>query len=388
MNLEKKYPSVADLERAAERRLPKFARDYLFGGIGRDISLQRNRQALDDVVMMPRYLSAAPEPDIRCKLLGREYDAPFAVAPIGLAGLVWPKAESLLATAAKAHNIPYTLSTVATMSLEDIRSIGGDCTWFQYYPANDPKVEKDIFKRCEAAGYDTIMVTVDVPVHTRRAHDMRNGLSVPPRFDLKTVAQMLAHPPWALGMLAAGIPQFVNVTPYYEGGQSIDSSVSFLRKVMKDQITEQRFTEIRRLWSGKLLVKGVLDADEAKHYLNLGADGIIVSNHGGRQADAAPASATVLPRIRDAVGPEATLLADGGIRCGLDIAKMLALGANFVLMGRPFMAAVTAAGQHGAHHVMDVLKAELQADLGQLGCTTLSDLPKFLYPSVSEPASN
>ena len=382
MNLEKKYPSVADMEAVAASRLPKFAREYLFGAIGRDINLQRNRSALDDVVMMPRYLSAAPEPDIRCKMFGREYDAPFAVAPIGLAGLIWPKAERLLAAAAKAHNIPYTLSTVATVSLEEIRTIGGDYTWFQYYPANDPKVEQDIFKRCETAGYDTIMVTVDVPAHTRRAHDIRNGLSVPPRFDLKTVAQMLAHPPWALGMLAAGVPQFVNITPYYQGKPSIEAAGRFMTTVMKDQISAQRFAEMRRLWSGKLLVKGVLDPAEAKHYLDLGADAIVISNHGGRQADAAPASATVLPLIRETVGPEAMLIADSGIRCGLDIAKMLALGADFVLLGRPFMFAVAAAGERGADHVMDILKAELRADMGQLGCKTLSDLSQFLYPAA------
>lgn len=372
------------MEASAKRRMPGFVRDYLTGGVGGDVCLKRNRKALDAVMMMPRYLSQAPNPDIRCRLLGREYDAPFGVAPLGLSGLMWPKAEYLLAAAASAHNIPYVLSTVATASLESIRPIAGENGWFQYYPANDPKVERALLERCAAAGYETVVLTVDVPVNTRRAHDMRNGLSVPPAFDLKTVAQMVAHPQWALRMLRAGVPQFANVTPYYAGGQSIAASVRFLTQVMKGHITEQRFAEIRRRWNGKLLVKGVLDAEEAKRYMDLGADGIVVSNHGGRQADAAPAAATVLPRIREVTGAQATLLADGGVRSGLDIAKMLALGADFVLLGRPFIFAVAALDDRGADHVMSVLKAEMRSEMGQLGCPALSELSKFLYSPDEE----
>ena len=388
MDLEKKYPSVADMEAKALKRLPKFARDYLTGGIADGVCLNRNRTALDSVMMMPRYLSAAKTPVIQRTLFGRQYDAPFAVAPIGLAGLIWPQAEQLLAAAAKQHNIPYVLSTVATISLENIRLTAGDNAWFQYYPANDPKVEQSILQRCDSAGYETVLVTVDVPAHTRRAHDMRNGLSVPPRFDVKTVTQMLSHPRWALNMLRTGVPHFVNITPYYQGGQSIASAARFVTNVMKGHITEQRFAAIRRLWPGHLVVKGILNADEAKRYLELGADGIVVSNHGGRQADAAPSAATVLPQIREVVGADAIILADGGIRRGLDIAKMLALGADFVLLGRPFMFALAAAQRAGADHVMNVLKAELRADLSQLGCPNLNDLPHFLYRDLANSRRN
>ena len=327
--------------------------------------------------------------------MGQDYNAPFGVAPIGLSGLIWPKSESILAEAAKTHNIPYTLSTLATDSLENVRQIAGDNTWFQLYTPQDPETRKDLLRRCEEAGYDTIMVTVDVPNKTRRDHDIRNGLSVPPSFDMKTVWQMVTHPHWSLRMLRAGVPQFVNILPYqqhgfshvgvgtnYNIGQSIKESGKYIEERMGLHITTSLFEEIRVMWPGKLLVKGVLDPKEAKAYLDLGADGLVISNHGGRQLDAAPSAVSLLPRIRAAVGPEATLIADGGIRSGLDIARMLALGADFVLMGRPFLFAVAALDRRGGDHVMNVLKAELQTTMGQLGYNTLKELREFLFTNT------
>jgi L-lactate dehydrogenase (cytochrome) len=336
-------------------------------------------------MLMPRYLSEAGNPNIQRQLLGRQYDAPFGVAPLGLSGLVWPKSEVILAAAAKKHNIPYSLSTVATVKLEDIPPIAGENSWFQFYPPNDSEVEKSLLDRCHAAGYETILLTVDVPVSIRREHDIRNGLAVPPRFDAKTVWQMVTHPHWSLRMLFAGVPQFETIKPYYGEGQSLNAgksikaSVHFLSQVMKGHITAERFRRIRDNWPGKLLAKGVLAVEDAQTYLELGADGLVVSNHGGRQLDAAPSAVSVLPRIRQAVGPDVTLIADGGIRSGLDIARMLALGADFVLMGRPFLYATAALDHRGGEHVMHVLKAELKAAMGQLGCPRLDDLPQFLY---------
>ena len=395
MNIEKRYPCVADLEAAAMRRIPGFMRDYLINGIGQGVAVEKNRQALNDVELMPRYLADADQPNIYCQLMGHDYNAPFGVAPIGLSGLIWPKSESILAEAAKTHNIPYTLSTLATDSLENIRQIAGDNTWFQLYTPQDPETRKDLLRRCEEAGYDTIMVTVDVPNKTRRDHDIRNGLSVPPSFDMKTVWQMVTHPHWSLRMLRAGVPQFVNILPYqqhgfshvgvgtnYNIGQSIKESGKYIEERMGLHITTSLFEEIRAMWPGKLLAKWVLDPKEAKAYLDLGADGLVISNHGGRQLDAAPSAVSLLPRIRAAVGPEATLIADGGIRSGLDIARMLALGADFVLMGRPFLFAVAALDRRGGDHVMNVLKAELQTTMGQLGYNTLKELREFLFTNT------
>ena len=385
MNPDKKYPCVADMEAVAQRRIPKFMREYLFGGLGGGVSVQKNRQALNAIEFMPRYLADGSKPEIRTKLFGRTYDAPFGVAPVGLSGLIWANSEKILAAAAKKHNIPYTLSTVATARLEDIGAIAGENAWFQLYTPKEPEVLKDLLDRCKMSGYETLLLTVDVPYETRRDHDIRNGVSVPPNFDLQTLRQMVTHPEWALRMLGAGVPEFLNVKPYFATGQglahvgkSITASTHFIRERMGGHISVQRFEQIRNLWPGKLLVKGVMEPNEAKAYLALGADGLVVSNHGGRQLDAAPATATVLPAIRAAVGPTIPLLVDSGVRTGLDIARMLALGADFVIMGRPFLFAVAALDEQGGDHVMKILKAELRCAMGQIGCSRLQDLPSFL----------
>jgi L-lactate dehydrogenase (cytochrome) len=384
MNINKRFPSVAYLEAAALPRLPKFVRDYLTGGLGTGTGVLKNRQALNDVELMPLFLAEADQPDMQCTLFGRTYGAPFGVAPMGLTGLIWPNAETILAEAAHSHNIPYTLSTVSTLTLEETRQLTGEVGWFQLYTPKDIEARHDILRRCEEAGYDTLLVTVDVPYQTRREHDIRNGLSVPPQFDLKTLWQMVTHPPWALRMARVGVPQFANLTPYYgkvtsrSKRKQIEAQVQFIKDRIGLHITKEVFGDIREHWKGKLLAKGVLDPREAVAYLDHGADGIVVSNHGGRQLDAAPGAAAVLPAVREAVGPDATLLVDSGVRSGLDIARMLALGANFVMMGRPFMYGVAALDRLGGDHVMNILKAELQSTMGHLGCQTIDELPARL----------
>jgi L-lactate dehydrogenase (cytochrome) len=384
MNIDKAYPSIPYMEAAAKRRIPTFVHDFLVNGLGDNVAVRKGRESLENVELMPRYLSEADQPNLRCRLFGKEYNAPFGVAPMGLSGLVWPHAENILAQAAKDHNVPFILSTMATVTLEAIHEISGENTWFQLYTPKEPEVLRDLLRRCKETGYETLAVTVDVPYKTRRHHDIRNGLSVPMRFDQRTLWQMIMRPEWALRMLRRGIPQFVNLAPYHDGGglhsvtASLVKSATFIEERMGLHITPERFAEIRELWPRTLLVKGVLDTAEAKAYVELGADGLIVSNHGGRQLDAAPSVVDVLPRIRNAVGPGIPLIADGGVRSGLDIARMLALGADFVTMGRPFLCAIAALDKQGGNHIMDVLKAELQSTMGQLGCPTLSALPSFL----------
>jgi isopentenyl diphosphate isomerase/L-lactate dehydrogenase-like FMN-dependent dehydrogenase len=392
MNIDKEYPSIAYMEAAARRRIPGFVHDFLVNGLGDGLAVRKSMESLERVELMPRYLSEADRPNLRCRFLGREYDAPFGVAPMGLSGLVWPDAEFILARAAKAHNIPYILSTMSTVTLEEIHELAGDHAWFQLYTPKEPAVLTDLLRRCEVSGYETVAVTVDVPYKTRRAHDIRNGLAVPLRFDLKTVWQIATHPEWAMRMLHRGVPQFVNLAPYHDGGNmhsitaSLVKSATFVEERMGLYISAQRFAEIRRMWPRTLLVKGVLDPAEAKAYIALGADGVIVSNHGGRQFDAAPSVVAALPQIRAAVGPGVPLIADGGVRSGLDIARMLALGADFVMLGRPFLCAVAALGSKGGDHVMEVLKAELQSAMGQLGAPTVSDLPSFLVRNIATPS--
>lgn len=390
MNKDKQYSCVAHMEETARKRIPGFVCDYLVNGLGDNVSVADNRAVLKRVKLMPRYLNEADQPNLRTTFMGRDYHAPFGVAPMGLSGLVWPNSERILARAAKAHNIPYTVSTVATIDLEEAHSIAGANTWFQLYTPQEPEVRRDILRRCDEAGYETIMVTVDVPFKTRRDHDIRNGLSVPPRFDLRTLWQMLTRPTWSLNMLKAGIPQFETVRRYHEAGQSnnvgrrIRGSTKYIEERMGQHITAELFRELRDLWPHKILVKGVLDPAEARTYVDLGADGVIVSNHGGRQLDAAPTAVEVLPKVRTALGPDVPIIADGGIRSGLDIARMLALGADFVIMGRPFLFACGALGTQGGEHVMEVLKAELQATMAQIGCATLDELPSFLHAEREE----
>ncbi|MEM8861196.1 MAG: alpha-hydroxy acid oxidase [Chloroflexota bacterium] len=379
MSLAKKYPSVADMAAGAAKRMPKFVHEYMIGGIMDESCVQRNRSDLNNVKLMPRYLQEAQRPDISTTVLGQTFDAPFGIAPLGLSGLMWPNLEHILARSAKQHNIPYTLSTYACVSLEDIRKSGGNNTWFQYYPSDTPEIEQDLLDRCKNAGYKTLVLTVDIPVETVRYRDAKSGLSVPPDFfDLRTLWQMVTHPAWSLTMLRHGIPQFKTLERYYGPGPKIPASVEFISKHMKGHITAARFKDIRAAWDGNLIVKGVLDVAEAETYMGLEADGIQVSNHGGRQFDAAPTPVEMLPAIREALGPSALILADGGVRNGLDIARMIALGANFVMMGRPFVYAVAAIGSQGGSHVMQILKEELAMTLAQMGCQHLSSLPEHV----------
>ncbi len=378
MSLDKRFPSIAMMEQAAAKRMPKFVHDYMVGGIGVEACIQRNRDTLNEILLMPRYLSDAQKPDIRAKLLNYEFDAPFGVAPMGLSGLMWPDLERILASIARSHNLPYVLSTYACVSLERLKPVAGEHGWFQYYPSDTPDIEQDILDRCRETDYQTLVLTVDIPVETRRERDLRNGLSVPPRFDLRTLWQMITRPSWSLQMLAVGVPEFETLKPYYPGKGTLRDSVEFISTSMKGHITAERFKSIRDRWAGDILVKGVLDVEEAKAYIALGADGIIVSNHGGRQFDAAPSAVTALPKIRAALGPDIPIMADSGIRNGLDIARMLALGADFVFLGRPFVYAVAAAGKKGADHAMYILKEELKGAMAQMGCPTVAELPEFL----------
>lgn len=379
MTLDKRFPSVSTMERASSRRVPRFVHDYLVGGIGHERCVSRNREALDQVLLMPRYLNDAQTPRIETKVLGQAFDAPFGVAPMGLSGLMWPNLELILGRAAREHNIPYVLSTFACVSPERLKPAAGRNGWFQYYPSLKPDVEQDILDRCQAAEYETLVLTVDIPVETRRERDIQNGLSVPPRFDLRTLWQMMLRPAWSLTMLRAGVPKFETLLTYAPPGFHIHAATAFISQYMKGHITAERFRAIRDYWKGSLVVKGILSVEEAQIYTDLGADGIIVSNHGGRQLDAAPTAVEVLPAIRHSLGEEALIMADGGIRSGVDIARMLALGADFVFIGRPFVWGVSSIGEQGGGHVIQVLKAELEMTLAQIGCSDVENLREFLY---------
>lgn len=381
--LDQKFPSVHDMEKAAVRRMPRFIRDYVTHGMGRGDGLRRNRDDLRAIQMMPRYLVDPAEPDLGTALLGRDYAVPFGVAPIGAGGIVWPRAAEALAEAARHQNLPFCASTFAIAGLERLKKCAGPAGWFQLYVSTDADIRDDLINRAEAAGYETLVVTIDIPVVTRRDHDTRNQLSFPLRFTPRIALDIARCPAWALAnarqmLKTGGLPEFENLLPYFAKVSTLAEKLAITKTFLSCPVSEAVLSQIRERWKGKLVVKGVLDAAEAVRCRDLGCDAVIVSNHGGRQLEAAPTAVRVLPAIRDAVGHDYPLIADGGIRTGLDICRMLALGADFVLLGRPFYHAVAAMGEPGADHVMKVLAAETRSIMGQLGVSRLDELPRTL----------
>ena len=318
--LDRRFPSVADIEAAALRRLPRFIREYIYCGMGRGGAVRRNRDALAAIELLPRYAVDVGCVTTECQLLGRRYAAPFGVAPVGFGGLAWPGAQDALALAAQVNEIPFTAATFALSSLETIRESAGEYAWFQLYRPNNPDVETNLLERARSAGYDTLIVTVDVPYAMRRDHDIRNGFSLPPALDFFTLVDVLQHPRWgaayALETLRNGLPRFENTERYTPPGASTEDALTFIANMTMGHVTPEAVQALRGQWPGSLLIKGVLSPDDALAYRDAGADAIIVSNHGGRQLEAAPASAKMLPEVRAAVGDDYPLIADGGVRTG------------------------------------------------------------------------
>jgi L-lactate dehydrogenase (cytochrome) len=380
MNILRKFPCTNDMRKAAATRVPRFAFDYLSGGIGVGKSLQHNRDVLDGVKLLPRYLvSDADHPDCSTTLLGQKFDRPFGVAPIGLGGLIWPGAAQFLAAAAKEHNIPFCLSGFATVKMEKIAEIAGQHAWYQHYMCADEEVNRAFFKRAGDCGFRNLIITVDIPTATRRDHDIRNGLSVPPRFNLQTLYQVATHPRWAFETLGMGIPRFQNYTHLMPKRANLDKVGFYLQELIEGHVSPERLKMVRDYWPHNLIVKGILGAEDASKCKEIGVQALVVSNHGGRQLDAAHSALEKIPEIRAVVGSEMPLIADGGVMTGLDVIRYLASGADFVLAGRAFMYAVGAMGKPGAGHAMDVLFEEFECTMAQLGCARTGDLPNFLY---------
>ncbi len=384
--LDQQFPSTAVMAQAARRRMPKFAWDYLTGGIGREEGLDRNRRALDKVTLAPRYITDLGKPDLGATLLGRSFAAPFGVAPIGFGGMMWPQSPEILARAAKALNLPFALSTFSTVDLERIKVLTGENAWFQLYLPHDPEIAEDLIQRAERADYQVLLVTVDIPANTRRPRDIANGLSAPPRLTWRNVWEMAQRPGWVAETIIKGSPEFKNLMPYLPKSIGLADSTRYLLHLVEGHMTPARLKQLRDRWQGRLIVKGILHPEDALACQKIGADALVVSNHGGRQLDAAIAPIDALGPIRQAVGPEMPLIVDSGFRNGLDIARGLAKGADFVLLGRAPAFGVAAMGAPGGDHVLRVLKAELAGTLAQLGCPKISELPKFLTETRHKPA--
>ena len=378
MPINSKLPSIEHLRDKARRRMPGFAFDYLEGGCNSNINLQRNTDEIRDIRLQPYYIRDYAGSDLRTELFGQTYDAPFGIAPIGLQGLMWPRSTEILAKAATEHNIPFVLSTVGTASIEEVSEITGGKAWFQlYHPAEDELRDK-LLARASAAGCPVLVILADTPTFGYRPKEIRNGLSIPPRMTPRNIIQMMMHPTWSFSQLAAGAPQFKTMTPYIPKGLSMKHLGLFMNKTFSGRLNEDRIKAIRDRWKGKLVVKGIVNEEDCEKVLRLGVDGIIASNHGGRQLDAGQSTIRPIPALAKSYGDKLTVMIDSGLRAGPDIACALASGARFTFLGRSFMYGVGALGREGGDHTISMLKRQLQQVMEQLACERVTDFPNHL----------
>ena len=373
-----KYPSVDDLRSRAKKRIPKFAFEYLDGGCNEDVNLHKNTSEIRDVELLPNYISKHSGSSLKTTLFGHEYDAPFGIAPVGLQGLMWPNAPEILAKASYEHNIPFILSTVTTSSIERISEITEGQAWFQLYHPAEKSLRDDIIKRAEAAQCPVLVILCDVPTFGYRPRDIRNGLAMPPKMTLSNILQVLGKPAWALQTLKHGQPSFETLKPYMPKNLDLKQLGKFMDQTFSGRLDEDRIATIRDMWKGKLVLKGVANETDAEKAIKLGLDGIIVSNHGGRQLDAGESSIKPLSRIASKYGNDITVMMDSGIRSGPDVARSMASGADFTFMGRSFMYGVSALGKSGGDHTISILKTQLQQVMEQIGCEKVEDFRKHL----------
>jgi len=372
------YPSVDDLRTKAKSRVPAFAFEYLDGGCNEDVSIKRNTSEIRDVQLQPRYLNNYGESSTKTKVLGMEFDAPFGIAPVGLQGLMWPNSPAILAKAAYKHNIPFILSTVTTMDIEKASELTEGNAWFQLYNPVEDAVRNNIIDRAEAAGCPVLVLLCDVPTFGFRPRDFKNGLALPPKMSVKNIMQILGKPTWAYNTLKYGQPTFENLKPYTPEGLNLKQLGAFMDRTFSGKLNEEKIKPIRDRWKGKLVLKGVQSLQDTQDAIRMGFDGIIVSNHGGRQLDAAQSTINSLKEIAATYGDQIEVMMDSGLRSGPDIARAIACGAKFTFMGRSFMYGCGALGNKGGDHTIGMLKTQFKQVMDQLVCERVEDLPKHL----------
>ena len=378
LKINSKYPSVSDLREKAKQKIPKFAFEYLDGGCNEDVNLYKNTSDIRKVELLPYYLSEHKGSDMKTELFGHTYDAPFGIAPVGLQGLIWPNAPEILAKAAFDHNIPFVLSTVTTSSIERIAEITEGQAWFQLYHPTENRLRNDIIKRMDSAGCPVLVILCDVPTFGFRPRDIRNGLAMPPKMSIKNILQIFGRPEWAIKTLVHGQPNFETLKPYMPKNPDLKQLGKFMDQTFSGRLNEEKIKPIRDMWKGKLVLKGVSNEADAEKAVRLGLDGIIVSNHGGRQLDAGESTIKPLVRIAKEYGDQIKVMMDSGLRSGPDIARTLASGASFTFMGRSFMYGVAALGSQGGNHTISLLKTELQQVMEQVCCENVKDFPNHL----------
>lgn len=385
MNVQKAI-NLDDVRLLAKRHLPRIAFDFIEGGVDDEFCMARNREAFSRYTLLPRYLNDVSKRDQSTSLLGRRYAHPIGFSPMGILGLFRPGADLMLAQAAAETDVPYLMSSASNGSIEAAAKVAPHNTWFQIYGTANTRINEDLVRRARDLGLSNLVVTIDVPVNANRERNKRNGFSRPLRMTPGIILEALWHPAWLYGFLrSGGIPVMENWAPYAPKGASADA-VNDLYGTLTPapMVTWSTLERIRELWPGQLAVKGILHPDDAVRAVQLGAQALIVSNHGGRQLDCAPSPLTMLPEIRNAVGDGIDLILDSGVRRGSDVVIALCLGARAVLFGRPPAYGVAAGGVAGVRRVLEIMKREIDAVMAQIGCSSLSQLgPHYLRPVPS-----
>ncbi|MEA1786009.1 alpha-hydroxy acid oxidase [Arenibacter sp. GZD96] len=376
--INSKYPSVDDLRKKARKRVPRFAFEYLDGGCNEDVNLMRNTADIREIQLQPRYLQNYGNSTTKTSVLGMEFDAPFGIAPVGLQGLMWPNSPEILAKAAHRHNIPFILSTVTTMNIERASELTEGNAWFQLYNPVDDAIRTDIIKRAAAAQCPVLVLLCDVPTFGYRPRDIRNGLALPPKMSLTNILQILGKPVWAYQTLKHGQPTFETLKPYTPKGLNLKQLGQFMDTTFSGRLNEELIKPIRDQWKGKLVLKGVASEQDTQDAIKMGFDGIIVSNHGGRQLDAAESTINSLQDIAKKYGDQIEIMIDSGLRSGPDIARCMASGAKFTFMGRSFLYGTAALGAKGGDHTIAILKRQFKQVMDQLCCMRVEDLPNHL----------
>lgn len=362
----------SDYREAARRRLPRFLFDYIDGGAVAENTMNANATELASVALRQRVLCGAGEPTLATTILDASWAMPVALGPVGATGMYARRGEVQAARAASRAGIPYTLSTVSVCSIEEVASQASGALWSQLYVLKDRGYMRNALERAWAAGMKTLVFTVDMPIPGSRYRDNRSGMSGP-HATLRQYFQACTHPRWAMNVGLAGRPlSFGNIEAYTGHKMTMDDYMGFISNNFDPSIAWHDLEWIRDSWQGKLIIKGILDADDARNAVRLGADGIVVSNHGGRQLDGAIPTARALPRVVDAVGDDLTVLADSGVRSGVDVIRLLALGAKGVLLGRAYIYALAAAGEAGVAHLLRLFAEDMKVTMTLTGATSPS----------------
>ncbi len=357
--------TVEDARRLAKRRLPALVFDYIDGAAGNGLAVERNRKALQELILQPRSLRDVEHRSTAATVFERATGLPFGITPMGLCNLAWPGADHMLARLAAKHDTPLGVSTASSSPLEQLIELANGNAWFQLYFSGDEHGSLQLADRAGAAGYETLVLTVDVPEVGRRPRELRRGFTMPFRIGAQQFIDFALHPQWSLATLAKGRPELANF-----GGEHGE----FDRTRSRAGADWALLKRLREHWQGKLIVKGVLNVEDAQQLRAAGVDAIQVSSHGGRQLESAPAPILQLARIREALGPGYPLFYDSGMCSGEDIVKAHAVGADFVFLGRPLLFAIAAAGESGLAELCDVLVKETSITLAQLGVTSLEEI--------------